>query len=391
MQNAAMIEFLQNYRCLVDTNVWLKGSFRSAVAQSAPLLGQLRVPYLVMDELKRKKDGSKQKDLAAAAIKFIQERNIEVLPTPTVSHSADREIIIYCMEHLDEKIILITEDKNLTKDLKDLCPQLPILNWDIQKKEFTADGAPGDAKLVQSYGKVLASRSAAQRADFPQRMVQLRCAGVKEVLMPTGSLLARAIVNDDKKRALLLLEEGEDSTPYMDFRNKKLKSVDNTGFDVAFMDANGQIEVHEPLGGPLPKRQVNQAKAEKTATAVNNNTPTEIDEALMKNLKERKFAAACALMDDAKKAQKPLDKKILNFYLNEVLGEFAVQSDWNTLMTLFTGKEEKKAFKQMIAQTDGTNTVGIVRPKLNNLRKHCETEAQRKAIDSIIDAAQKKN
>lgn len=111
----------------------------------------------------------------------------------------------------------------------------------------------------------------------------------------------------------------------------------------------------------------------------------------MKNLKERKFTAACALMDDAKKAQKPLDKKILNFYLNEVLGEFAVQSDWNTLMTCFTGKEGKKAFRRLIELTDGTNTVGVVRPKLNAWRKHCETDAQRKAIDSIIDAAQKKN
>lgn len=388
-----MIEFLQKYRCLVDTNVWLKGSFRSAVAQSAPLLGQLRVPYLVMDELKRKKDGSKQKDLAAAAIKFIQERNIEVLPTPTVSHSADREIIIYCMEHLDEKIILITEDKNLTKDLKDLCPQLPILNWDIQKKEFTADGAPGDAKLVQSYGKVLASRSAAQRADFPQRMVQLRCAGVKEVLMPTGSLLARAIVNDDKKRALLLLEEGEDSTPYMDFRNKKLKSVDNTGFDIAFMDADGRIEVYQPQGSPLPKRQEKPPKAKQTATSANNSdcTAKEFNEKLTEHLKDRKFAAACELLDKAENEQKALPRTILNSYLNKVLGELAEKKDWKTLMTRFTGKEGKKAFRRLIELTYGTNTVGVVRPKLNAWRKHCETDAQRKAIDSIIDAAQKKN
>ena len=32
MQNAAMIEFLQKHRYLVDTNVWLKASFRSAGA-----------------------------------------------------------------------------------------------------------------------------------------------------------------------------------------------------------------------------------------------------------------------------------------------------------------------------------------------------------------------
>lgn len=377
-----MIEFLQNYRCLVDTNVWLKGSFRSAVEQSAPLLGQLRVPYLVMDELKRKKDGSKQKDLAAAAIKFIQERNIEVLPTPTVSHSADREIIIYCMEHLDEKIILITEDKNLTKDLKDLCPQLPILNWDIQKKEFTADGAPGDAKLVQSYGKVLASRSAAQRADFPQRMVQLRCAGVKEVLMPTGSLLARAIVNDDKKRALLLLEEGEDSTPYMDFRNKKLKSVDNTGFDVAFMDANGQIEVLKPQEAPLPKRQTKPDKTNKPAY-----TQAHLQD-IKENLRTGKFKPVKQFLDTTPE----IPKSVLNFYFNKVLLEFEKKEKWTDLTRRFTGKEGKKILKSMINKTDASHVLAIVEPKLKRWKEKYKSDTTLfRAFDNILQAAKEKS
>ncbi len=388
-----MIEFLQKYRCLVDTNVWLQAKFRSTVEKSAPLLRQLRVPYLVNQELKTQQNDDELRNYAAAALKFISKHKIEILPTPTVSHHADREIIICCMENAGAGMALITNDRGLKEDLKEFSPKLLTLGWDIEKGIFSVDNAPGYESLTPSYNTILAGPGVAQRADFPLRMVQLRCAGIKEVLKPAGSLLARAMVHDGNRRALLLLKEGDDSAPYEEFRNKKLRSVDNTGFDIAFMDADGRIEVYQPQGSPLPKRQEKPAKTKQTATSANNSdcTAKEFNEKLTEHLKDRKFAAACELLDKAENERKPLPRTILNSYLNKVLGELAEKKDWKTLMTRFTGKEGKKAFRRLIELTYGTNTVGIVRPKLNAWRKHCETDAQRKAIDSIIDAAQKKN
>lgn len=441
-----MLAYL-NHIILPDANVWLRKDFLTAV-KPADILRQLRVPHLVEQELSRLQNPKKVGSIAVAALKFIKEHNVPVLPPSSVSHLADQEFIMYCMENAGKPLAVVTNDTGLQKDLAALCPDLLVLDW--HKGACTLRCAPEYAGKVETYRDVIASAAVAGRADFPLRAKLLLEAGIEKLLVSPAlpedhanakrlrgiqgvkpmpglgeagenrSLLARLLVHEGKQRALLLLAEGEDALPYMGHRDTKLKSVDNTGFDVAVMDAAGDITVLEPKGEPLPcKKQQTAAPKPKASTtpaakpapataSTEKEGPLAADvykawesgntqhvqtlmvQELKKALESSKYVDANKLLDLAQELQVDLPQTILKFYLNKVLGKYAEEGNMKHLFTRFTGKESKKLFRRLIDQTTGKPAADIITPRLNTWKKRCETDAQRKAIDAIIQYANEK-
>lgn len=422
-----MFDFLNNYTILADTNVWLNWKFRTAVKKSPVLQRQLRVPHLVADELKRKQEKDPELGKAAKdALKIIGKHKIPTLDETHLSfHHADPEFILYGMENAGDAVAVVTADNDLRDDLKALCPGVLILGWDIDAGQFALEGKQEYAELAKQYGRIIASSRAAGRKDFAVLAVML---GGELVETPSGtcsagesaSLLARVVLHRGKQRALLLLAEGEDTLPYMGHRDMKLKSVDNAGFDVAVMDAAGRITVLKPKGKPLPcskqqkaapKPKASTTPAPKPAPATastekegplaadvykaweSGNTQhaqTLMVQELRKALESSKYVDANKLLDLAQELQVDLPQTILKFYLNKVLGKYAEEGNIKHLFTRFTGKESKKLFRRLIDQTTGKPAADIVTPRLNTWKKRCETDAQRKAIDAIIQHAKTK-
>lgn len=450
-----MLAYL-NHIILPDANVWLRKDFLTAV-KPADILRQLRVPHLVEQELNRLQNPKKVGSIAGAALKFIKEHNVPVLPPSSVSHIADQEFIMYCMENAGKPLAVVTNDTGLQKDLAALCPDLLVLDW--HKGACTLCCAPEYAGKVETYRDVIASAAVAGRADFPLRAKLLLEAGIEKLLvspalpedhanakrlrgiqgvkpMPglgeageSRALLARLLVHEGKQRALLLLAEGEDALPYMGHRDTKLKSVDNTGFDVAVMDARGDITVLEPKGEPLPcKKQQKAAPKPKASTtpaakakpkatpATKTKVPAaehsgclamrqaleagnkdlaqkHLVEALQECLQSGRYASVTQLLDAATDLKIGQPKSVLNFYLNDVLDGYARQKDWKTLKTRFTGKAGKKVLLRLIKNAPVSNVTTAPTNKLNEWKKTCETDEQRATIaafESIIEDAQKK-
>ena len=174
-----MLAYL-NHIILPDANVWLRKDFLTAV-KPADILRQLRVPHLVEQELSRLQNPKKVGSIAGAALKFIKEHNVPVLPPSSVSHLADQEFIMYCMENAGKPLAVVTNDTGLQKDLAALCPDLLVLDW--HKGACTLRRAPEYAVKVETYRDVIASAAVAGRADFPLRAKLLLEAGIEKLLV----------------------------------------------------------------------------------------------------------------------------------------------------------------------------------------------------------------
>lgn len=421
-----MLSLLKNYIILADTNVWLSAPFRTATGKSKATRNQMRVPYQVMQEL----TGLQNSDVASnakAAHKFIHEQKIQVLPKSSVSRIADREFILYCMANEGSNYALISNDDGLKEDLKELCPCLLLLGWDEKKKKCTMEEDADYKTLAQRYKSMVVSARMAESAGFTQRAVRLLASGMERLLVSPSlpkdhphaagmkgipglvhmdqlglagekaALLSRLLVHDGEERILLLLSEDEDSLPYMEWRNKKLKSVDNAGFDIAVMNAAGDIKLVCRGANPLSKRKRAPEQHTPSPVAVPAAEHPGCPPSLVKDLKDclnnRKYAQANQLLDAAKNCGIEQPKSILNFYLNKVLGAYAKDNNWPSLKTRFTGKEGKKMLTRLIQNAPTTDIAAAPTQKLNEWKKLCKTDEQReviKAFDSIIQYAKDK-
>lgn len=417
-----MLAYLNSYIILADTNVWINWKFRAAVKKSTVLQRQLRVPHLVADELKRKQENDPELGKAAKdALKIIEKHKIQILDETHLSfHHADPEFILYGMENAGDAVAVVTADNDLRDDLKALCPGVLILGWDLDAGQFALEGKPEYTELAKQYGKIIASSRAAGRKDFAVLAVML---GRELVETPSGtcsagesaSLLARVVLHCGKQRALLLLAEGEDTLPFMDHRDMKLKSVDNTGFDVAVMDAAGRITVQEPKGKPLPCSKQHRPtpkpkpapKAAEAPAAKHPGCPAiqqackegntvlakkHLVDGLKESLRSGRFSQATDLLETAKEHGLGQPKSVLNFYLNNVLDGYVRQKDWKSLKSRFTGKAGKKMLTRLIQNAPVSNIATAPANKLNDWKETCETDEQSEAIAAfaaIIENAQK--
>lgn len=421
-----MLSLLKNYIILADTNVWLSAPFRATTGKSEAIRNQMRVPYQVMQEL----TGLQNSDVASnakAALKFIHEQKIQVLPKSSVSRIADREFILYCMANEGSNYALISNDDGLKEDLKELCPRLLRLGWDEKKKKCTMEEDAYYKTLAQRYKSMVVSARMAESAGFTQRALRLLASGMERLLVSPSlpkdhphaagmkgipglvhmdqlglagekaALLSRLLVHDGEQRVLLLLAEDEDSLPYMKWRNKKLKSVDNAGFDIAVMNAAGDIKLVCRGANPLPKRkktpeQLTPSPAVAPA-AKHPGCPPSLVKELKDCLQNRKYAQANQLLDAAKNCGIEQPKSILNSYLNEVLGAYAKDNNWPSLKTRFTGKEGKKMLTRLIQNAPTTDIATAPTQKLNEWKKLYKTDEQREVIEafeSIIQYAKDK-
>lgn len=421
-----MLSLLKNYIILADTNVWLSAPFRATTGKSEAIRNQMRVPYQVMQEL----TGLQNSDVASnakAALKFIHEQKIQVLPKSSVSRIADREFILYCMANEGSNYALISNDDGLKEDLKELCPCLLLLGWDEKKKKCTMEEDANYKTLAQRYKSMVVSARVAESAGFTQRAVRLLASGMERLLVSPSlakdhpqaagmkgipgllhmdqlglagekaALLSRLLVHDGEERVLLLLAEDEDSLPYMEWRNKKLKSVDNAGFDIAVMNAAGDIKLVCRGANPLPKRKKVPEQHTPSPVAVPAAEHPGCPPSLVKELKDclqnRKYAQANQLLDAAKNCGIEQPKSILNSYLNEVLGAYAKDNNWPSLKTRFTGKEGKKMLTRLIQNAPTTDIATAPTQKLNEWKKLYKTDEQREVInafESIIQYAKDK-
>lgn len=417
-----MLSLLKNYIILADTNVWLSAPFRTATGKSKVIRNQMRVPYQVMQEL----TGLQNSDVASnakAALKFIHEQKIQVLPKSSVSRIADREFILYCMANEGSNYALISNDDGLKEDLKELCPCLLLLGWDEKKKKCTMEEDDDYKALAQRYKSMVVSARMAESAGFTQRAVRLLASGMERLLVSPSlpkdhphaagmkgipglvhmdqlglagekaALLSRLLVHDGEQRVLLLLAEDEDRRPYMEWRNKKLKSVDNAGFDIAVMNAAGDIKHVCRGANPLSKRKKAPEQHTPSPVAVpaaeHPGCPPSLVKELKDCLKNRKYAQANQLLD----AEKNQPKFVLKFYLKDVLGTYAKDNNWPSLKTRFTGKEGKKMLTRLIQNAPTTDIAAAPTQKLNEWNKLCKTDEQREVInafESIIQYAKDK-
>ena len=421
-----MLSLLKNYIILADTNVWLSAPFRATTGKSEAIRNQMRVPYQVMQEL----TGLQNSDVASnakAALKFIHEQKIQVLPKSSVSRIADREFILYCMANEGSNYALISNDDGLKEDLKELCPCLLLLGWDEKKKKCTMEEDAKYKTLAQRYKSMVVSARMAESAGFTQRAVRLLASGMERLLVSPSlpkdhphaagmkdipglvhmdqlglagekaALLSRLLVHDGEQRVLLLLAEDEDSQPYKEWRNKKLKSVDNAGFDIAVMNAAGDIKLVCQGANPLPKRKKAPEQHTPSPVAVpaaeHPGCPPSLVKELKDCLKNRKYAQANQLLDAAKNCGIEQPKFVLKFYLKDVLGTYAKDNNWPSLKTRFTGKEGKKMLTRLIQNAPTTDIAAAPTQKLNEWNKLCKTDEQHeviKAFESIIQYAKDK-
>lgn len=421
-----MLSLLKNYIILADTNVWLSAPFRATTGKSEAIRNQMRVPYQVMQEL----TGLQNSDVASnakAALKFIHEQKIQVLPKSSVSRIADREFILYCMANEGSNYALISNDDGLKEDLKELCPCLLLLGWDEKKKKCTMEEDAYYKTLAQRYKSMVVSARMAESAGFTQRALRLLASGMERLLVSPSlpkdhpqaagmngipglvhmdqlglagekaALLSRLLVHDGEQRVLLLLAEDEDSLPYMKWRNKKLKSVDNAGFDIAVMNAAGDIKLVCRGANPLPKRKKTPEQLTPSPVAIPAAKHPGCPPSLVKELKDclqnRKYAQANQLLDAAKNCGIEQPKSILNSYLNDVLGAYAKDNNWPSLKTRFTGKEGKKMLTRLIQNAPTTDIATAPTQKLNEWKKLYKTDEQREVIEafeSIIQYAKDK-
>lgn len=421
-----MLSLLKNYIILADTNVWLSAPFRATTGKSEAIRNQMRVPYQVMQEL----TGLQNSDVASnakAAHKFIHEQKIQVLPKSSVSRIADREFILYCMANEGSNIALISNDDGLKEDLKELCPCLLLLGWDEKKKGCTLEENADYKALAQRYKSMVVSARVAESAGFTQWAVRLLASGMERLLVSPSlpkdhphaagmkdipglvhmdqlglagekaALLSRLLVHDGEQRVLLLLAEDEDSQPYKEWRNKKLKSVDNAGFDIAVMNAAGDIKLVCQGANPLPKRKKAPEQHTPSPVAVpaaeHPGCPPSLVKELKDCLKNRKYAQANQLLDAAKNCGIEQPKFVLKFYLKDVLGTYAKDNNWPSLKTRFTGKEGKKMLTRLIQNAPTTDIAAAPTQKLNEWNKLCKTDEQREVInafESIIQYAKDK-
>lgn len=421
-----MLSLIKNHIILADTNVWLSAPFRATTGKSEAIRNQMRVPYQVMQEL----TGLQNSDVASnakAALKFIHEQKIQVLPKSSVSRIADREFILYCMANEGSNYALISNDENLKEDLKELCPCLLLLGWDEKKKKCTMEEDADYKALAQRYKSMVVSARMAESAGFTQRAVRLLASGMERLLVSPSlpkdhphaagmkgipgllhmdqlglagekaALLSRLLVHDGEQRVLLLLAEDEDSLPYKEWRNKKLKSVDNAGFDIAVMNAAGDIKPVCRGANPLPKRKKAPEQHTPSPVAIPAAKHPGCPPSLVKELKDclqnRKYAQANQLLDAAKNCGIEQPKSILNSYLNEVLGAYAKDNNWPSLKTRFTGKEGKKMLTRLIQNAPTTDIATAPTQKLNEWKKLYKTDEQREVInafESIIQYAKDK-
>ena len=421
-----MLSLLKNYIILADTNVWLSAPFRTATGKSKDIRNQMRVPYQVMQELTGLQNSNVASN-AKAALKFIHEQKIQVLPKSSVSRIADREFILYCMANEGSNYALISNDDGLKEDLKELCPCLLLLGWDEKKKKCTMEEDADYKALAQRYKSMVVSARMAESAGFTQRAVRLLASGMERLLVSPSlpkdhphaagmkgipglvhmdqlglagekaALLSRLLVHDGEERILLLLSEDEDSLPYKEWRNKKLKSVDNAGFDIAVMNAAGDIKLVCRGANPLSKRKKAPEQHTPSPVAVPAAEHPGCPPSLVKDLKDclnnRKYAQANQLLNAAKNCGIEQPKSILNFYLNKVLGAYAKDNNWPSLKTRFTGKEGKKMLTRLIQNAPTTDIAAAPTQKLNEWKKLCKTDEQReviKAFESIIQYAKDK-
>ena len=430
-----MLAFLNNYIILADANVWLQKGFHTAVKPAA-IMRQLQVPHLVEQELRRLQKNKKVSHSAEEALQFIKEHNVPVLPPSSVSHLADQEFIMYGMENAGKPLAVVTHDTGLQNDLAALCPDLLVLDCD--KGACTPCRPPEYAEKVKAYRDVIASAAVAGRADFPLLAKLLLEAGIEKLLVSPSlpedhanakcirgiegvkpmpalgvagegqALLARLLVHEGKQRALLLLAEGEDTLTYMKHRDTKLKSVDNTGFDVAVMDAVGGITVLEPKETPLPPRKQAQpvpkvpaeerpgCLAMRQAAKDGNKALAQkhLVEALKESLRNGRYTYVNQLLDAARELEIGQPKSVLKFYLNEVLDGYARQKEWKSLKTRFIGKAGKKVLTRLIKNAPVSNISAAPTHILNEWKKTSETDEQREAIaafEGIIKNAQKQD
>lgn len=260
----------------------------------------------VRAELERQAtEENKPKDIeeATAALTFLQQEYLHVIHLPESDDypkgvRADNEILYYCYTHRNGKIILYTEDEDLTNSVLALCPHVQVL-----KKSKGTRFTPVPETFKQQYDTLLqpfccifctaaalnlAADNGADRFLLPGKKIILSKVSLcgltlnghealreheKHVTLvnPAGAevtefeeLSIRVLTHRHiDKTVLLLLAEDEDSKPYL--RNGQfLPCSENNGFAVAALCKNGHLRILAPAPTiPVkPSAQEKAAKAE---------------------------------------------------------------------------------------------------------------------------------
>lgn len=288
---------------IADTCTLRKANAREALHRALYADADRRLLILasVREELERQVREQKKPE-AAAALTFLQQEYLRVIHLPESDDYpkgavADNEILYYCYTHKNVKIVLYTQDSDLTNSILTLCPHVQVQKssgarlttvaetfkqqYDTLLQPFcrvfctaaalnlAADNGVDrfllpSKKIILSKvslcGLTLNGHEALQAHEKHVTLVSPADAAVTEIDELSIRVLTHRHID---KAVLLLLAEDEDSKPYL--RNgQHLPCSRNGGFAVAVLGKDGTIRILAPAPAlsAQPAAQTKAAKAE---------------------------------------------------------------------------------------------------------------------------------
>lgn len=321
---------MNNTIYIADTCTLRKANAREALHKALHADADRRLLILasVREELERQLREKKEPE-AAAALTFLQQEYLRVIHLPESDDYpkgavADNEILYYCYTHKSGKIVLYTQDTDLTNSILALCPHVQVQKSsgtrlstvaETFKQQYDTLLQPFCCVFCTAAALNLAADNGADRFLLPCKKIILSKVSLcgltlnghealqaheKQVALVSpvdaevteiDELTIRALTHRHKdKTVLLLLAEEEDSTPYL--RNGQLLPCSrNNGFAVAVLCKDGSIRITAPAPNP-------QQNAPKTPAATSAGTPAP----------QSKKAVAVPQPKDTAKEQKPITK-----------------------------------------------------------------------------------
>lgn len=290
---------MNNTIYIADTCTLRKANAREALHKALHADADRRLLILasVREELERQVREQKEPE-AAAALSFLQQEYQHIIHLPESDDYpkgavADNEILYYCYTHKNGKIVLYTQDTDLTNSVLALCPHVQVQKSkgacfstvpETFKQQYDTLLQPFCCIFCTAAALNLAADNGADRFLLPCKKIILSKVSLcgltlnghealqaheKHVLLVNpadaevteiNELTIRALTHRHKdKTALLLLAEDEDSKPYL--RNGQLLPCSrNNGFAVAVLCKDGSIRILAPAP-TLPVKPAAQAKA----------------------------------------------------------------------------------------------------------------------------------
>lgn len=281
---------MNNTIYIADTCTLRKANAREALHKALHADADRRLLILasVRAELERQATEQNEPDTiaeATAALNFLREEYTHIIHEPQSDGypdncNADNEILYYCFTHKKDKIVLYTQDGDLSQAALHLCSHVKVLKSastyfvtipETFKQQYEDLLAPYSRVFCTAEAANLAAENGVDRFLFPCDKVAISKLSLCKLTLnahestseyekhitwfspsaecdisETDELTIRLLTHCYRnKMVLLLLAEDEDSTPYLN-SGQFLSCSRNRGFAIAVLSKDGNVSLLSP-------------------------------------------------------------------------------------------------------------------------------------------------